>query len=206
MKALRVLGCAAMAGLLLTSTAAAQRPAPKFGVLGGVNFATISGNDAEDVSSKTSFFGGLYAELGLARSISFRPEVLYSRKGAESNDPGFDVELKIGYIEVPLLLQWRQPPASESQWALSPHLYLGPAVAFQLSCEGSSGGIDVDCDQIFDEAKSVDFSGIVGGGLSFGALQVGVRYVYGFVNLFEDAGESIDAKNRVFSAYLGWSF
>ena len=52
----------------------------------------------------------------------------------------------------------------------------------------------------------MDFSGLAGAGLSFGQLQVGVRYVYGFTKPFEDAGTPVELKNRVFSAYLGWSF
>lgn len=205
MKALQVLGCATVAGLLLTSTAAAQGPAPKFGILAGVSFSTLGGSDVEnEVASTTTFFGGGFAEIGLGGNLAFRPEVLYSRKGAE--DDTDDLKLKIDYLEIPLLLQLRVPPTSDSRWALSPHFYLGPAIAFKINCEGSSGGIDVDCDEIFDETKSVDFSGIAGAGLSFGQLQIGIRYVYGFTKPFKEAGESFDAKNRVFSAYLGWSF
>lgn len=204
MKPLRVLGCAAIAGLLLSSTAVAQRPAPRFGLLGGVSFATLSGDDVDDASSTTTFFGGGFAEIGLSGNLAFRPELLYSRKGAE--DETDVLELKVDYIEVPLLLQLRVPPTSESRWALSPHFYVGPAIAFKINCEGSSGGFDADCDELFDETKSVDFSGLAGAGLSFGQLQVGLRYVYGFTKPFEDDGVSIEAKHRVFSAYLGWSF
>jgi hypothetical protein len=205
MRPLRVLGCAAVAGLLLSSTAAAQRPAPKFGILAGVSLATLGGEDVEgEVASTTTFFGGGFAEIGLSRNLAFRPELLFSRKGAE--DDTDVLEIKIDYIEIPLLLQLRVPPTSDSRWALSPHFYIGPAIALKVNCEASSGGIDADCDEIFDETKSIDFSGLAGAGLSFGQLQIGIRYVYGFTKPFEADGESIDAKNRVFSAYLGWSF
>ena len=204
MKPLRVLGCAAVAGLLLSTTAAAQRPAPRFGILAGVNFATMSGEDDEGISSTTAFFGGGFAEVGLSGNLSFRPELLFSRKGFEDEDDL--IKLKNDYLEVPLLLQLRIPSTSESRWALSPHFYIGPAISFKLNCEATDDNIDIDCDALVDETKSVDFSGLAGAGLSFGQLQVGVRYVYGFTKPFEDAGTPVELKNRVFSAYLGWSF
>ena len=50
----------------------------QFGLKAGPNFSNFSGNDAGGLKTRTSFHIGAMAEIGLARSLSLQPELLYS--------------------------------------------------------------------------------------------------------------------------------
>lgn len=205
------LGWVLVAGLALAPAVAAQRPAPRLGVLGGINFATLGGADAEDFKSLTGFLGGGFAELALSEYLAIRPEALYSMKGGKQEEAGETFKVKVNYIEVPLLLQVRVPPKNDGAWAASPRFYLGPAIAFKASCKGTSedGGIEIeiDCDEFDDDVtvKSTDFGGVAGAELAFGPALLGVRYVLGLTKVIDAPAED-DVKNRVFSIYAGFSF
>ncbi len=53
-----------------------------FDVKAGVNFPSIRGDNTDDISERTSFAGGLYAELPMSGEFTFQPELLYSGQGA----------------------------------------------------------------------------------------------------------------------------
>ena len=80
-----------------------------FGVKGGVNFATITGDDFDSPNSRTSFHVGLLAEFPISPMFSLQAEALYSGQGFESNvDGGLvggdgNIEYQLDYINVPIL-------------------------------------------------------------------------------------------------------
>lgn len=184
--------------------------ASRFGVLGGVNSATFGGSDAEDVDRLTTFVIGGYVVKPFTGGLSFRPELLYARKGTESSlsdaDVSAKISVKLAYIDVPLLLQLEQ----RAENGVSPHGYVGPYVGVKLSCKvGASGGgvsVDADCDDEVDSVKSVDFGGVIGAGIGFPLAQLrgtlGARYAHGFADLSSDA----KVQNRVLSFYVGLEF
>lgn len=198
---------------LWTAQVWAQAPSSRAGVLGGINFSDLAGKDVEESSSLTGFFGGGFLELALSRNFAIAPEVLYSMKGAKNSEGGTEVKVKLGYVEVPVLLKVMFPSGKEGKWAVRPHLYAGPAIAFKTSCKvsGEEGGVsvDVDCDEFADEfeIKGTDFSGVLGAGVDIGNLLLGVRYDFGFTKISQlpDGGDD-DVKNRVLSIYAGFGF
>ena len=121
-----------------------------------------------------------------------------------------DLDFKADYLEIPLLVKLR---FGAEDAKVRPHVYLGPAVAFNLSCKvgGEESGIEVelDCD---DEAfeggaaiKSTDFGGVLGVGLDLRNFLVGARYTMGFTQI-PDSSEENDVKNSVFAFYVGYAF
>jgi hypothetical protein len=183
-----------LALLFVTATAHAQ----EFhgGVKGGANFATISGDDFDETKTLTA--GGF-------RRIGIQPEFLYMMKGTKADDDDFSVELKLGYIEVPVLARISLAPGNG---AMDPHLLLGPAVSFNTSCkwDGREGGfrVEIDCSE-FEDARTVDFGVVVGGGVAIPlggfSLLLDGRYNLGLTSVFED----VDGNNRTFSAMAGIS-
>lgn len=176
----------------------------RVGVMAGGSSATIGGKDADDAERRTGFLAGAYLVKPIAGTLSLRPELLFSQKGAKTSivedDVAADVELKLSYIDVPVLLQL-EPTASGN---IRPHVYGGPSFGFKANCklEASAGDISgsVDCDNDFD-LKSFDLGGVVGAGIGFplggiGAT-IGARYQHGFSDIAKDA----TVKNRVFSIY-----
>src|SRR5690606_24203250 len=83
----------------------------QFGVKGGVNFATITGDDFNDLDSRTSFNAGFVAEIPVTNRFSIQPEVFYSGQGFDireiDQDNVFDndqnIEYQLDYIQVPVL-------------------------------------------------------------------------------------------------------
>ena len=81
-----------------------------FGLRAGVNFQNINGKDENDDKLKndmlTGFNIGINAEIPVGIDFYFQPGLLYSTKGAKSEDvilgQSFNSTIKISYMEIPL--------------------------------------------------------------------------------------------------------
>lgn len=202
-----------LVGSVLAMPLVAQSPAAgplRVGILAGINSATVAGDDTEDADRLTGLLAGVYLVKPISGALAFRPELLYSQKGAETSfddeDGAGKAKIKLTYIDVPVLLQFEGTGSSD----VRPQLYAGPSFGFKTSCklEGSGSGVSVslDCDEAEIDVKSFDLGGVVGAGLTFpvGDLRaaVGARYQHGFTDLDADAV----VKNRVLSFYVGLEF
>ncbi len=186
---------------LLTNQAKAQ---VDFGIRGGVNFATFNDIDA-NVESRTGLMIGAYLSYPISNSpISIQPAVLYTQKGATTDGLTENniVEVKLDYIEIPVLAKFDYI----TDGGLTPFVYFGPYIGFNLSADAEytdgdiTPGVDIE-----DNVKSTDFGIVVGAGLGFGQIDVGIRYSAGLTPIFEDALNS-DAKNGVISIAAGLGF
>lgn len=181
----------------------------RFGIMAGASASTIGGSDAEDAERRTGFLAGLYLVKPLSGSLALRPEVLWSQKGAGTTvteaGTAIDAELKLSYVDVPVLLQFE--PATTS--TIRPHLYAGPSFGFKADCslEVTIGDVtdESDCDSDFD-LKSFDMGGVIGGGIGFPlgtvSATIGARYQHGFSDIAKDA----KVNNRVISLYASLEF
>ena len=80
---------------------APEGPGPRIGVEGGVNLASLSGPNVNDVfASRLGFVGGGFLNLPLGSSLAFQPEILYAQKGGKFNGNAYSLD----YVEVPILL------------------------------------------------------------------------------------------------------
>ncbi len=170
-----------------------------FGAKGGLNFATLVGDDVDDVSTRTSFHLGLVAEIPLANKLLFGPEVLYSSQGAKIDDAGDEGTFKLDYIQVPLMLKYLVGPGFS--------LEAGPQVGFLTSSEVEMDGVSADMSDFF---STVDFGLNLGLGYRFinGFFLQG-RYNLGLSNIWDseefDLGDS-KVKNSVIQASIGFMF
>jgi hypothetical protein len=189
--------------LALPSTSVAQATGMDIGVTGGVNLATISG-DEEGASNLTAFMAGVSLITQVTPMLHFQPEILWSRKGSHFKEGGEEGDVKINYIEVPLLLKIRLGDATMSA---RPALFVGPYVGYKIGCTASFGSVSIDCDDPDFEAdlKSLDYGATVGAGLDFGNLGLFARYSMGLTNIGEGA-DSGDSKHRVITIGARWSF
>ena len=174
-----------------------------FGVKGGVNFATITGDGFDSPDSRTSFNAGLLAEIPIADRFSIQPEVLYSGQGFDAEeidqDNVFDnddnVEYQVDYISVPLLAKFYLVDGLSIQ--------AGPSFNFkvneELDYEPNSDGGDFDGDRFED----FDFGGAAGLEYKFNnGFFIQGRYTYGFSKMIDDE----DVHNSVFQAGVGFMF
>ena len=174
---------------------------PRFGVKGGVNFATISGEDFNDPESRTSFHVGALFEFPLAEIFSIQAEALYSGQGFESDVDGSwvggegKVEYQLDYINVPVLAKVYVLEGLS--------LEVGPQFSFKVNEEIDANANADEGDLNLNEAKDFEFG--LAAGLSFetsmGLFATG-RYNLGLTEIFEDS----DAKNSVFQIGIGYKF
>lgn len=175
--------------------------APSFGVKGGVNFATITGDDFDSPDSRTSFHVGALAEFPLAEIFSIQVEALYSGQGFEYNfDGGIlggegNVEYQLDYINVPVLAKVYVIEGLS--------LEVGPQFGFKVNEEIDTDANSDGGDYEFEEAEDFDFG--IAAGLTFETsmgLFASGRYNMGLTEIFSDS----DAKNSVFQIGVGYKF
>ena len=201
----RVLSTAVIAtAAIFTAFTPAQGQMTK-GIFAGVNSSSFSINNLdsdESTSSHTGFMAGGWLGFGLGNLISLQLEAFYTQKGSKLNETGEPTAtFKADYIEVPLLLQVGLPLG-----ALKPHIYAGPAIAFNVSCKiGLEGSAEGNCDEPpFDtEIKSTDFSGIIGIGINISRFLIAVQYDHGFDNLLVDDTSPTEVNNRTWTLLAG---
>jgi len=183
------------------------------GVKAGIASATLGGDDVDDAESRTAFWGGGFLTFALTPGFAIQPEVLYASKGAAGSgafDGDLDAELRLAYIEIPVLLKFTVGTS-----IARPYFFAGPTIGFKLSCEieGSSGGVSItaDCDEFEEEGveiKSTDFGAVFGAGFDYDlggiTLVVDGRYGLGLSSIAEGAGDP-DVKNRAFAFLVGLS-
>lgn len=162
--------------------------AQQFGILGGANFAGITGDDADDdTQNTTGLMAGVFARMGLGEIITFQPEVQFSQKGAESEGTLGDTFVKLQYIDVPLFLSFGFPNSF--------HAMVGPNFAFEIGCDiefdPKTAGEEVssDCDDDDDDFETrKDFvAGATAG--------VGIDFPLGGINLFIDGRFNMDLES-----------
>ncbi len=204
----------AMAFTMALVPAAARAQEVTLGVKGGLNVASLSVDDPADpdfgFDSQTDFLVGAFAQFGIGSVFALQPEVLYSRRGANSQDEDPATKLNLDYVEIPLLLVAR---LGSRESPIYPILYTGPSVAFETRCRVTGAGESFDCDDpLLDGAlqtAKTDFGLVFGGGFeilySRLTVQLDARYTLGLTNLneTEDAAE-VSAKNRTWSFMLGF--
>ncbi len=171
----------------------------KTGAKGGLNFANFTGADAE-FETRTGFVIGGFAKFDIPDSpFAIQPEAMYSQKGAVDSGN----EIRIDYIEIPVLLKYSFAPGSTAQ----PNLFAGPYAGIRLIAEreGGAGGLFGGSSNLENQTESIDYGGVFGAGID---IEVGtsiftfdVRYGFGFRNVFrEESG-----RNGVLSVTVGIS-
>ena len=178
---------------------------------GGANIATVGGDDADDTRTRTGVNIGAAVTFAVADNLGIQVGAGYAQKGFTTTLEDVDVILALDYIEVPVLLRIGVP----SSGALSTHLFVGPAVSFQASCEvgGSTQGITVSakCSEADISIKSIDLGGVAGVGVDLaaagGALSITLDVLYnlGFSSI-DDLSDPDDLKNRAWSILAGVGF
>jgi hypothetical protein len=180
----------------------------ELGVAAGAAFSKPSGKDATDFTKTyTGVALGGFVRVGVSRHFAIQPEVQFVQKGGKQPQSGGTTNVKLSYVEVPVLAVVRFPQASGGQ--LIPHLYAGPALAFKAGCSlGGSGTGKPPSSNCADEGlkvKSTDFSLVFGGGIDVGRAVIDLRYDLGLTKP-DDSSPPQDAKNRTFSVLVGWRF
>ncbi|MCD6250437.1 MAG: PorT family protein [candidate division Zixibacteria bacterium] len=167
----------------------------------GLNMANVSGDDVEGTDSKMGIVGGLFFTYNFSSTFALQPEILYTMKGCTMTEEGVDVDVKVDYIEIPVLFKF-----TFGQGTTKPCFFAGPAMAFLMSAKMEAMGLSVD---FKDETKSMDLGIVFGGGVDFamgnGTMTFDGRYTMGMSSI-DDTEYDEDIKNGVISFMVGYGF
>jgi hypothetical protein len=137
----------------------------------GQVFDQIVHLDSSESSSRFGLAGGGYIRFPITPDLGFEPGALFVMKGVqltEKNGKG-TVNVRINYLDVPLLIRWRIPLGSD----YTSNVFVGPSFGVKLSSsgklEGPNGSLEADVDPAI---KSLDV------GLTFGIGIVRQRYLF----------------------------
>ncbi|KPK75019.1 MAG: hypothetical protein AMS25_18750 [Gemmatimonas sp. SM23_52] len=211
----------AVTALLLTIavTDSALTQQVSLGVRGGFNGTKVTyegGIEELNTNWESNFHVGGLARLDLHDLFAVQLEALYTRKGSGSvwrMDPA-EGKVTLTYLEIPVLAVLKVPTGSGAR--LTPHLFAGPTVAFELDCHlnGSWFGspIDADCDDpdVDVQRKTTDIGLLFGGGLAIaagpGAILLDAMYDLGLRNLNDSSDDpNLTVKNNTFMVSAGYS-
>lgn len=173
-----------------------------FGVKGGFVAAEVSADEL-DLDSRTGFGFGGFLQVMVGPNFSIQPEALYLAKGASDDNS----EVALNYLQIPVLVQYHLPTPG-----VSPRLFAGPSLAFEVSCDIEDGSFSASCDEEGIDTKSADFGLVFGAGVDIPAGGVVVtldgRYDMGVTDIGEDADGLADAeiKNRAWELFAGVGF
>lgn len=190
----------ALGAMLLGGSAFAQHSGQKvsFGLKGGLNVSTLnnSKDNGTDFKTKLGFNAGAIAHLHLAPQLALQPEVYYSAQGAKYDVGSTEGKVKLGYINVPVLVQYMFDNGFRLQ--------AGPQVGFLINAKNEIGSVETD---IKDNLKKVDFG--ITAGLSYVEPSSGVgidaRYNLGLSDI-NDNNAAYKTTNRGFQVGLFYIF
>jgi hypothetical protein len=172
----------------------------RFGLTLGATSSTVNGDYMIGTDSKWGFIGGIYGESRLNRNFASQLGVNYTQKGGKGLSQDGLLDLRINYIEIPLLLQILAPLGSTWDFVA----YTGIAAGFAVSCKATIGSdAQADCGDTSLGDSRTEWGLPVGGGfyyeLSNGEMVTfDARYTWGL----NDAVSAVDINNRTWQFIL----
>lgn len=177
----------------------------QYGLKAGLNVANQTKNMSipqvpntiQNTKAMLGYQLGSFVKAKLSKHLSLSAEPAFSVVGAgmtlvDANLKSYDVREKIGYVELPLILQYKFQ-----------QLYFGAGPSAGIKVFSKLSGFenrsfDITNYKAFDAAGNV----VVGYALSK-KLDLNARYSHGFTNLIKDPGYST-TKNRFFNLSVLW--
>src|SRR5687767_13513145 len=157
--------------LALLASTSLMAQAPNYGIKAGLNLSRLTG--PADTDWRPGFNAGLLSHIHVTPAFSLQPEVVYSSQGAKFEDfvNGQDLNLKLNYVNIPVLLQYNFDNGFRLQG--------GPQVGFLTGVADKVGDEELHSVSS-DDFNTVDFSIPVGFSyLSYSGFGVDARYNIG---------------------------
>lgn len=181
----------ALAATMMAGTVSAQNV--NVGIKAGLNVYNVNNDNDVEFDSKTGFHAGLIGHIHLGPQLGLQPEIVYSSQGAKYNFANTESKLKLGYINVPVMLQYMFDNGFRLQ--------AGPQVGFLINADVETNGNDTD---VKDNFKTVDFG--IGAGVGYihppSGFGVDARYNLGLSNINEGDAKSTNRGFQVGVFYL----
>jgi hypothetical protein len=156
-----------------------------FSVRGGVNVATLRGDNVVATDNVVGWYFGPSVDLGLGLA-TIDVSLLYGRRGAKDGASGEST--KLDYLDLPVLLKFNFGIV---------YVEAGPYASILLSA--TEGGTDIK-----ELLKGADYGAMGIGGVALGDLAFELKYLLGMSDIIDD--DTINIKNGSFSVGLRYCF
>lgn len=179
---------------VMTMAGAASVKAGNFGITGGASFMHIRNVNIEQT---TGYHAGITYKFGLPSGFSIQPSLLYHMKSSASDAGAYEIDMNIGYLELPLSFQW-----GPDLLVFRPFLDVSPFIGYGLSYELEGRNWDSDdrgYTLVQDSWKTVnrlEYGLGLGGGIEIWKLQLICRYNWNFGPLLNQDGK-VDISNAL---------
>jgi hypothetical protein len=195
---------------LVPGTATAQRI--QGGIQGGVSFSNLANltnaidfGGPIDVNRRTGIVIGPFVAFPVNETVAVQVEGLFTARGATPTDGTNELQIRLSYLDVPILL--RLAPSR----ARPLYVLLGPSINFNVSAKTTDvvpSGVEED---VKDVIRNAEFGLVFGAGVAAKRALVEARYSAGLTDIVGDraaAAISIDApiRNRAFAILAGIRF
>ena len=207
--------------LLVPATPAAGQTL--LSLMGGINVASLEVDSSDplvpNLQSVSRMSIGLAATIPTSERVGIQLGGAYSQKGGslEVQEDGATIasDIEFDYIELTVLARVGLPLSGDR---VSAHLLVGPALAFQSSCQvaisARLGTVRItntgSCSELELESKYYDAGLAGGGGIGIGLtdkvkVTLGLLYTYGLFNI-DDTGGADTLKTRALTLRAGLDF
>ncbi len=159
------------------------------GVIVGGTSSSVSIADV-NAKSVSLFHAGLTAQFPLGLGFSFQPGIMYQMKGmsldswkdASGSQITDEFETKVGYLEVPLQVQW-----GPDLLLFRPYLFAEPFLGYRLGSSSYGAAKTLE-----GELKKVEYGLGVGAGIDIWIFQVSAKYFWNFGNVYKTGSTALD--------------
>jgi hypothetical protein len=183
----------ATAMFLLVSNASAQHV--NFGVKGGLNIYNIVNDNNAKYDTELGLHLGILLHIHMGQNFAVQPEILYSAQGAKYNTGAGEVNLKLGYVNIPFMFLYM----FDNGFRIS----AGPQLGFLTKAQSELNGSKSD---VKDSFSKTDFA--IGVGIGYinpsSGFGVDARYNYGLSDINENG--SVKSYNRGFQLGVLYQF
>jgi hypothetical protein len=170
MKKISLLALTLMSGIVLFAQTAT------FGLKGGLNVASTSNSQGGGSNSRLGYHAGFLLHVHATPQFAVQPELVYSSQGGKyTTSDGYEHNLDLGYLNIPVLLQYMAGSGFR--------LETGPQVGFLVNVNDKVNGVSTG---YFTSAdfKKTDVSWAIGAGYEGrSGLGLDARYNLGLSNI-----------------------
>jgi hypothetical protein len=133
-------------------------------------------------------------------TLSVRTEMLLTPKGASPTDGTNELQIKLHYLDVPVLIQWRPSRATPL------YVLIGPSMNVNVRATTVDRIPAETIDDIRDEIRNVELGVVLGGGLSVGRCFTEGRYGVGLTNISRSPNLTAPVRTRGVTILAGVRF
>jgi hypothetical protein len=163
-----------------------------FGLKGGLNLASVSDNEDNNVENRIAYHAGLFANIPVSPQIAIQPEAIYSSQGAKYSLGNDKLNLNLNYVNIPVMVQAMVGKGFYGE--------VGPQLGILTSVSDKINNVELGAVEK-DDFKSTDIS--LGVGLGFKGVSgfgINTRYNFGLTNINNSGTANI--KNNVLQVGL----